>query len=39
MSADLGLILFGFAMGFVVRWATIPPCPKFRPKYWERDER
>lgn len=35
---DFLLILFGIAVGWVARWAFTPPCPKFKPKYWERDE-
>ena len=38
MGADIGLILFGAAMGFILGWVFRPPCPEFKPKYWERDE-
>lgn len=38
MTANIALILFGFVVGFVVRWVTMPPCPRYRPKYWVRDE-
>lgn len=39
MAADLGLILFGIAVGWVLRWAFTPPCPKYEPKYWVRSKK
>lgn len=38
MGADVGMLIVGIIAGVIVGLLLCPDCPRYRPKYWERDE-